>query len=135
MSDQTPFFSCKDIAMKQEYRSWISEHVEADGFGKCRETTQAMIEAFPELRRVRGHYYCAIWGEREHWWLETEDGKIVDPTAEQFPSRGFGEYIEWDESQRLPTGMCPNCGGYAYDGNTCCSDACSAAYAAYCRNP
>jgi hypothetical protein len=121
--------------MDPRYAEWIAANVEGDGYGQCREVTERMAAAFPELARVRGHYYCLIWGEREHWWLTTPAGEIVDPTAAQFPSKGHGEYVPWIEGTPEPTGLCPQCGEYVYDGNTCCSDACSRAYAAYCMNP
>lgn len=113
------------------YKEWISANVVV-AYGMCKEVTAAMAKDFPELRRVRGHYCCPFWGERQHWWLVTGAGEIVDPTAEQFPSKGMGEYVEWDESAPQPTGKCPNCGGYAYDYRTCCSDECHDEYSAYC---
>jgi hypothetical protein len=94
-----------------------------------------MVAVFPELRRVRGHYYCPIWGERAHWWLVAPDGLIVDPTAAQFPSLGGGEYVEWEEGREEPTGICPQCGDHVYGGGTCCSEDCHRAYVAYCMNP
>jgi hypothetical protein len=103
--------------------------------GTCEEATLAMQVAFPTLTRVRGHYYCPLWGEQEHWWLVAADGTIVDPTASQFPSAGRGMYIPWDESRAEPTGICPNCGEYAYGSGTCCSQTCHAAYVAYLMNP
>jgi hypothetical protein len=121
--------------MKEEYRRWIADNVQGDGYGCCSEVTEAMAAAFPELTRVRGHYYCWVWGERTHWWLEDTENNIVDPTAAQFPSKGSGTYVPSDETQAEPTGRCPNCGGYVYDGSTCCSENCSIEYAAYCRNP
>lgn len=120
--------------INQQYADWIAVNV-AEPYGKCAEVTLAMAEAFPELTRVRGHYYCFAWGERTHWWLTTREGTIVDPTASQFPSRGNGEYVELDASAPMPTGKCPNCSGLCYDGGYCCSDRCGAEYAAYCMNP
>jgi len=120
--------------LKQEYQQWIDALPERVT-GQCAEHTLAMQAQFPELVRVRGHYDCPIWGEREHWWLKTAEGEIVDPTAKQFPTKGHGEYKEWDETQPEPTGMCPNCGGYAYDNKTCCSDKCHREYVAYCMRP
>jgi len=117
--------------MKTEYKTWIEENV-SDTYGTCREVTERMAEAFPELRRVRGHYFCFLWGRRQHWWLEDEDGNIIDPTAHQFPSKGYGDYEKWDESKLEPTGICPNCGDLCYSGHTCCSEVCSNAYARYC---
>jgi hypothetical protein len=121
--------------MHAKYLNWIGDNVKGDGYGQCREVTERMAADFPELIRVRGHYYDIAWGEREHWWLMTAEGDVVDPTARQFPTKGSGEYVPWDESRPEPTGICPNCGEYVYDGNTCCSDACSSAYCAYCMNP
>jgi len=85
-------------------------------YGNCKEVCEGMKKRFPELRLVRGHYYCAVWSKRGHWWLETESGERIDPTAMQFPSKGKGVYEEWDDSQPEPTGMCPNCGELCYNG-------------------
>lgn len=64
--------------------------------GKCKEMSEALVRADPTLRLVRGHYYCYSWGEQAHWWCEDENGKVVDPTAKQFPSKGAGEYVEFN---------------------------------------
>ncbi len=102
-------------------------------YGRCAEVTQQMVEEFPELMRVRGHYYDLVWGEREHWWCVDPFGEIVDPTKDQFPTKGTGEYVLWVEGTPEPTGMCPNCGEYCYDGRSLCSDNCEIAYLAYLR--
>jgi hypothetical protein len=96
------------------YAEWIKENV-PETRGTCREVTRDMLKAFPHLRRVRGHYHCWIWGEREHWWL-VNGGEIIDPTVDQFPSRGQGTYVELPEDAQTPTGRCPNCGDYCFDG-------------------
>lgn len=119
--------------MEPKYAEWIVANV-PDPVGRCVEATAAMVAAFPELKRVRGHVYNVVWGEREHWWAVTPDGSVVDPTAGQFPN-GISYYEPWDESVPEPTGKCPNCGGYCFDGKYCCSDACEASYVAYCNNP
>jgi hypothetical protein len=113
------------------YSEWIAANVEGDGYGQCAEVTTAMVEAFPELRRVRGQYFCVTWGMRTHWWLVAPDRSIVDPTATQFPSQGDGLYVEWHEGDEEPTGKCPNCSGYVYGGGTVCSDACAREYERY----
>ena len=65
--------------------------------GKCREMSEALVKENPELRLVRGHYFCPLWCSNEpHWWCVDKDGKIHDPTALQFPSRGSGIYEEFD---------------------------------------
>lgn len=109
-----------------EYIRWIEDNVQ-DPYGGCREITQKMSKAFPELKRVRGHYYCLVWGERQHWWLRTPEGKVVDPTAAQFPSKGCGEYVEWIEGESEPSGKCLNCGDLFYNGGNFCSIACERA--------
>jgi hypothetical protein len=118
--------------MSPQYQSWISEHYpDASGYGKCHEATEELVAAFPELRRVRGFYLCGVWGQREHWWCVAPDGSIVDPTAGQFPSKGFGVYSELDPDEPEPTGKCLDCGEYVYDGNTFCDTTCEARTRAY----
>lgn len=112
------------------YAAWIVANV-TEPYGRCAEETTRMVGIFPELRRVRGHYYCSVWGERTHWWLVAPDGAIIDPTADQFPSAGAGVYIEHVEGNPEPTGRCPNCDGYIWDGGVVCSDACARAYERY----
>lgn len=111
---------------------WIAEHVQGDPTGKCAEVTAEMAEAFPWLRRVRGHYFCVVTGrDHPHWWMQDADGQVIDPTASQFPSNGAGIYTEHEGPE--PSGKCPNCGGYVYDGGTVCGDMCARQYEAYCR--
>jgi hypothetical protein len=43
------------------YDNWITLHV-SKAYGACAEVTLSMQECFPELTRVRGHYYCIVWG-------------------------------------------------------------------------
>ena len=118
------------------YADWITQQCVGDMYGKCAEVTQAMVAAFPELRRVRGHVHSAIHTTLTnpqgypHWWCVTSAGVIVDPTASQFPCPVM--YEAWDESLNEPTGKCPNCGDYTYDGSSVCSDRCGDAYVAYC---
>lgn len=120
------------MSFDKRYSQWIAAHVPTyeAAYGHCVEVTEAMQAAFPELTRVRGHYYCLVWGERAHWWLVTPDGAVVDPTARQFPMHG-GVYVPWDDGREEPTGMCPNCGGACYDGAQVCSDQCAVEYTAY----
>jgi len=73
--------------------------------GKCKEMSEALVAADQSLTLVRGHYYCPAWGEQPHWWTKKPDGTIVDPTKNQFPSKGAGTYIEFNGI--IP---CSNCG-------------------------
>jgi len=122
--------------MTPAYQTWMNKHVPADPTGKCAEVTEAMAKAFPELRRVRGHYLGA--GMREpwpHWWLVDCSGAIVDPTAAQWPDQGRGMYEEHNELGPEPTGKCPNCAGYCYDHRDLCSPTCEREYVAYLNSP
>jgi len=86
-----------------------------------------MQKIFNELTAVRGHYYCPVWGKREHWWLVDKDNEIIDPTAMQFPSKGLGIYEPFKEGSAEPTGICMNCGEYCYEGrSSACSEVCDA---------
>lgn len=64
--------------------------------GKCREMSEAAVRSDPSLTLVRGYYYCPAWGKQAHWWTRRPDGSIYDPTRLQFPSKGNGEYVEFD---------------------------------------
>lgn len=67
--------------------------------GKCQPAAEALANADPTLRVVRGWYVDIDWGEQEHWWCQRPDGTIVDPTVEQFPTghvpalRQYREYF------------------------------------------
>jgi len=113
------------------YSNWVSENV-TEQYGKCAEVTEKMQKSFPELERVRGHYYCYVWGERQHWWLVDRDNNIIDPTMEQFPSKGRGRYEPWNEGAPEPTGKCPNCGELIYSGDFVCGDICGREYVSFC---
>ena len=64
--------------------------------GKCKEYSEKLIKERPELRLVRGFYYCPVAKVEEmHWWCEDSDGLIIDPTAKQYFSEGKGNYREF----------------------------------------
>jgi hypothetical protein len=50
------------VLRKSAYAKWIAENRPADPWGKCEALTRLMATAFPELRRVRGHYVCPLQG-------------------------------------------------------------------------
>ena len=108
--------------MEQKYIDWIKANV-TETYGKCVEVSQAMVEAFPELTRVRGWYDCPIWGEREHWWL-SDGNRIIDPTARQFPTKGDGTYVELPPDYEEPIGRCMECGDLAFQSRGGSSHAC-----------
>jgi hypothetical protein len=72
--------------------------------GKCKEMSEALVAADPTLRLVRGHYWDAFWGDQPHWWCEKPDGTVVDPTKDQFPTKGKGDYHEF--SGIIPCSQC-----------------------------
>jgi len=115
--------------MNPAYKQWIHDNAPEDPTGKCSELTTEMQSVFPELRRIRGHFVCGT-KQYPHWWLETADGEIVDPSKRQF-GHMVGFYEPHDEARPEPTGICPNCSGYVYDGGTVCGDVCEQQYVAY----
>ena len=65
--------------------------------GKCKEYAEAECTKNPNLILTRGWYHCPFWGPQQHWWcIDSNTGTIVDPTKGQFPSKGFGHYVEYD---------------------------------------
>lgn len=90
--------------------------------GKCKELSEVAVAADSSLTLVRGWYYDPFWGEQMHWWTKRPDGTIFDPTKDQFPSKGLGEYREFDgyyeceqcgkkvaEEKMIPCGSHPCC--------------------------
>ena len=137
-----------------EYRvlsdpSYMGDWTEAAKFkGRCLSSCRDMQSVFPELMLVRGGVVNVAWmvdhdsgqpaidlinPDDGHFWLETEDGLIVDPTRKQF-CEGELHYIAFNESlaHTLPTGKCMNCGNHCYEGRTMlCSEECEIDYARY----
>lgn len=78
---------------QSDYARWIAEHYPGlAAVGACRRATEAMVAAFHELRRVAGWALTADRGRVEHWWCETPDGAVVDPTASQYAG-GVAEHV------------------------------------------
>lgn len=127
-----------------DHVAWISwyqsktEHLN----GMCLSACHDMLEKFPDLKLVRGWPVNPDHAEEcrqvmmevldpghAHWWLETQDGKIVDPTQGQFKGANVF-YLPFDETRagELPTGKCPNDGWYCFRGNYFCSWSCEVSY-------
>lgn len=109
-----------------KYYSWILKFV-TKAYGRCEQYSKEMQKEFPELILCKGFYYCPYWGRRQHWWLKTETGEIVDPTYMQFPSVGLGKYEEISDDEledKVPSGVCLECGDPVYRGKTFCSKTC-----------
>ena len=64
--------------------------------GKCKAACDALQKIMPELTLHRGWYHQPGWPRNscQHWWLQTPEGEIVDPTALQFPDPHVKEYYE-----------------------------------------
>ena len=115
--------------MEQRYAQWIKDNVK-ETYGQCGNVTLSMQQAFPELRRVRGRVVDACWGVRNHWWLMAGD-VVVDPTAAQFPCLVSSTYEELEDGDRIPSGLCADCGEVTYDGEEFCNDTCADSYVRY----
>ena len=122
--------------MIEPYHTWMEQHGPRnfrEAYGQCKKYTDLMAAAFPNLKVRAGYYHCYVWGKRQHWWLETENGIVIDPTAMQFPSEGTCEYEFVEEGER-PIGRCINCGGDVFKGSPCrelCSKSCEKEALAY----
>jgi hypothetical protein len=123
------------------YEEWIKSKYNRDtACGLCAEAVKLMKAEYPELEITNGFVEDAFWGKREHWWLKTPDGAVIDPTKAQFPA--IISYEEVDNShpvRNYPRGRCANCGemyyvGKDYNDNTVCSSKCFRAYSAYLMN-
>ena len=64
--------------------------------GKCKEFSEQLCTKDATLTLTRGYYHCPIWGKQAHWWCVGADGSIIDPTKDQFPSKGVGDYEIFD---------------------------------------
>lgn len=107
--------------MEEKYRNWIARNYPEpiDALGKCKEATEAMAAAFPELVRTNGFIDIISDSDRMHWWLKDADGEIVDPTAHQFQCYNdtIIEYREIDDShpaRNFKQARCMECGEYYY---------------------
>jgi len=119
----------------QKYKDWINEQypIPMGAAGMCATATKRMIEAFPELTRVRG------WvNGHEHWWCVDAAGVIVDPTAHQWtwtvtPDM-YQPFVDGVHEEAI--GRCMNCGDYCFasvagaDTNAC-SESCQRALRDY----
>ncbi len=126
-----------------EYTQWITKHIgDNKGYAQCVEICQAMHTAFPELQPRKGIFHSDWWGERTHWWLRAPCGRIVDPTGRQHPdgswlpssTEKYEDLTEAPEEQmadRVPTGVCADCGDPVYRDASFCSEGCKRATMAY----
>ena len=98
--------------MEKRYSEWIGIHYPTRESARlqCAEATSAMVAAFPELRRVRGHVVMGL-DFVPHWWCESGGGVVVDPTVHQWSATP----VMYDEHEgEDPHGKCVNCGAWLY---------------------
>ena len=131
------------------YMAWIRKNVETDGYGRCMEVSQAMSEKFPELEVRKGFFNCTAWGRRAHAWCRFRHGikgcecpyQIVDPTGKQHPTgkhfpntdafyEDLTDCTEDELLDRVPSGVCMNCGEPVYRMDQFCSKGCENAVVA-----
>lgn len=130
------FFDLQTL-LDSKYQEWVIANYLSPQQArlKCAEATQAMVLEFPELTRVRGlahveEPFSLPPTRTPHWWCVDTSGIVVDPTAHQYPTRIL-KYEPVDESLGEPSGKCPNCGNFCYEGNYLCSKFCETEYMAY----
>lgn len=94
-------------------------------WNKCFQFCKKMNKDFPELVMRRGYVYShqnldnndpRYPKQYTHFWLETEDGSIVDPTIKQFSLLGELHYVNVG---KLPyQGICNGCGQLLFSEET-----------------
>ena len=114
--------------MKEKYLAWIAENIPDACAGTCVEATDAIISAFPELRRANGYveYVKALgWVKQaQHCWA-VSGTEIIDPTAAQYRAVSV-TYREIGEGETEPVGKCLCCGKFVYmPGHHTCSEECA----------
>lgn len=106
--------------------------------GQCEVEAKEMARVFPELTIVPGHTYVEFSTgprKRAHWWLITQTGEIVDPTAGQYSSPII-RYEPYEDGDEVRLGKCMNCGAEIWGPpvlgrQDICSDECGRDLAAY----
>lgn len=102
--------------MEDKYREWIALSYPGNAsIGACKSATTKMVADFPELKAVAGRVLSDTMLAQEHWWCVTQDGSVVDPTAEQFElfygtSADRLEYIPFEPGDYVRVGRCMYCG-------------------------
>lgn len=90
--------------------------------GTCGTYVRKFTEMFPELKEQPGfiNFQVGIENYRpgEHYWCVHEDGRIIDPTLEQFyhARNGYQPFYKPldEEKDIIQIGKCMNCGSEIY---------------------
>ena len=106
----------------QSYSEWVDNLNLDQKIDRCKEVCHEMQSRFPELKIVSGYVTLESRPDRleDHWWLVADQGKIIDPTANQW-TVPIVEYVDPNQLDAEPTGRCPVCYRICYDGDTHCS--------------
>jgi hypothetical protein len=94
-----------EVANKRKYQQWIDAHVPERCERMCRQKSEEMANAFPELRVVGVFSTMGFGG---HAWCVNKKGEVVDPTYHQFKS--YNHTREPFEMKDFPIGKCLVCG-------------------------
>jgi hypothetical protein len=122
-----------------KYDDWIKANYNRESsYGQCKSAVELMKSEFPELTITNGFVEDVFWDQREHWWLKTPEGEIVDPTKSQFNCvLSYTEIDDSHPSRNYESGTCANCGEHYYIGKdnwtdrTVCDNQCWKAYRSY----
>lgn len=139
---------------KEREKYMAGEHMTLEQLlrAKCELVCDDFLRAAPDSGFFKQagffeFYYLGRLAHREeHWWLENEEGVILDFASQQWIiSPGFSvAYKKFDPlTDEVYLGKCPNCGTAHYgipEGpnssqfNGYCDDACAESYGAYVTN-
>jgi len=86
---------------------WICKYGEGESRGACHVIASLLHAALPDSKIVGG-YVKMRQGKMQHWWIELQDGTIVDPLAEKWMDKPY-EHEKVEESCN-ETKVCLNCG-------------------------
>lgn len=99
--------------MNHKYQRWVDNQVGPYTRGMCGKCTEQMTQRFPELKRCSGWAIDACGQMYEHYWCETEDGEIVDPTVSQFLFK-IVTYRYFVPGDVIKVGKCLECGQHIF---------------------
>jgi len=68
---------------QQEIKSWIDKNV-IDAGGNCFFYSAVISLLFPGLKLIKGKHSKQFAEDSAHFYLEDEDGGIIDPTTNQY---------------------------------------------------
>jgi hypothetical protein len=84
---------------------WVEVHRRAEHplTGYCYVAAEAMYHLAGGAASGLSVYRCSLPGGGTHWWLRDSDGRIVDPTGEQFTQPPYGLGVRTHFLSRQPS--------------------------------